>query len=253
MRFVPTFLRRLSSPQHFYHDTRNWAVVLCTLGLLGLCVGSVWGLCFVPPERYQGDSFRILFVHAPSAHVAQVIYLTLAVAGFVQLVWKLKLADTFIRAATPVGCTLTLFALVSGMLWGIPTWGTAWVWDARTTSMLVLFFLYFGIIVIRQVFPNPERAAQAISVIAIVGAINIPIIKFSVEWFETLHQPASLVIGKPSAIATVFLIPLLINSVAVYIFSAGVILASMRSYVLIEAARTNWVSELFTKSKQGEP
>ncbi|MCY3627244.1 MAG: heme ABC transporter permease CcmC [Gammaproteobacteria bacterium] len=250
MRFVPTFLRRLSTPQHFFHDTQFWAVVLCALGLLGLCVGSVWGLCFVPPERYQGDSFRILFVHAPSAHIAQMIYLAIAVAGFVQLVWKLKLADTFIRAAAPIGCTLTLFALISGMLWGMPTWGTAWVWDARTTSMLVLFFLYFGLIVIRQVFTNPERAAKAISVIAIVGAINIPIIKFSVEWFETLHQPASLAIGKPSAIATVFLIPLLINFVAISVFSAGVILASMRSYVLIDAVRTTWVREQLNKNKR---
>jgi len=132
----------------------------------------------------------------------------------------------------------------------MPTWGTAWVWDARTTSMLVLFFLYFGLIVIRHVFTNPERAAKAISVIAIVGAINIPIIKFSVEWFETLHQPASLAIGKPSAIATVFLIPLLINFVAISVFSAGVILASMRSYVLIDAVRTTWVREQLNKNKR---
>ena len=250
MRFIPFFLRRLSSPQHFYYDTKVWVVVLCVIGLVGLIIGSVWGLAFVPPERYQGDSFRIIFVHVPTAAAAQIVYLALAVAGFVQLVWKIKLADTFIRAAAPVGCFLTLFALISGMLWGQPTWGTAWVWDARTTSMLLLFFLYFGLIVTRQVLPNPVRAATAISVIAIIGAINIPIIKYSVVWFETLHQPASITLGQPSAIADIFLAPLLVNMVSIFIWLAGVILASMRSFVLLEQSRTAWAQRWLAQHEQ---
>ena len=241
MKFVPTWLHRLASPQHFFGDIKAWILWLYILGTIGFVVGSVWGLAFVPPERYQGDSFRILYVHAPIAHLVQLIYISIAVAGVVHLVWKLKMADVYMSAAAPVGCWLTALALASGMIWGMPTWGTAWVWDARIVSTLILFFLFFGLIVLRRVIPNPTRAATALSILAIVGAINIPVIKYSVEWFETLHQPASIELFGDVAIAPVFLVPLFINIISVSILTAGIVLAYMRSLVGERNASTTWI------------
>ena len=243
MKFLPTQLHRLASPQHFFADILPWVVWLYVLGSVGFLVGSIWGIAFVPPERFQGNSFRILFVHAPVAHLVQLIYIAIAIAGVVHLVWKLKMADVFMAAAAPVGCWLTALALLSGMIWGIPTWGTAWVWDARTVSTLILFFLFFGLLVLRRVVPNPMRATTALSILAIVGAINIPIIKFSVEWFATLHQPASIKPFGETKIALVFLIPLFVNIVSLYILTAGIILANMRYLVFLRNATKSWVQE----------
>ena len=241
MESVLSWLHRLASPQHFLTAVKPWVVWLYVIGVIGLLVGSIWGLAFVPPERYQGDSFRILFVHAPIAHLVQLVYISIAVAGVVHLVWKLKMADVYMAAAASVGCWLTALALASGMIWGMPTWGTAWVWDARIVSTLILFLLFFGLIVLRRVVPNPNRAATALSILAIVGAINIPIIKFSVEWFETLHQPASIELFGDISIALVFLIPLIINMVSVYILAAGIILAHMRYLVVVRNGSKAWV------------
>ena len=243
MKFIPTWLRRLASPQHFFGDIKLWIVWLYVLGAIGFLVGSVWGLAFVPPERYQGDSFRILFVHAPIAHLVQVIYISIAIAGVVHLVWKLKMADIYMSAAAPIGCWLTALALISGMIWGTPTWGTAWVWDARTVSTLILFFLFFGLIVLRRVIPNPKRAAAALSILAIVGTINIFIIKFSVVWFKTLHQPASIELLGDIARAPVFLTPLFINIASTYVLAAGFILANMRYLVAVRNTSMTWNQE----------
>lgn len=250
MKLVPRKILRLASPQHFFSDISSWIVCFYVLGGLGFLVGSIWGLAFVPPERYQGDSFRILFVHAPVAHLVEMIYVAIAIAGVVQLVWNLKMADIFMSSAAPVGCWLTALALLSGMIWGIPTWGTAWVWDARIVSTLILFVLFFGLVVIRRVIPNPMRAATAISILAIVGTINIPIIKFSVEWFQTLHQPASIKPFGESSIALVFLIPLFINFVSLCILTAGIILANMRHLVLSRNSSLAWVQEWIQTGKR---
>ena len=233
---------RLASPKTFFHWTRTWAIALLVIGSLGLITGSLWGLFFVPPERFQGHSFRIMFLHVPAAHLAQLIYITIAIAGGVYVIWRIKMADVFMSAAAPAGCLITCLALMSGILWGIPTWGTGWVWDARTTSVLVLFFLFFGIIALRQAIARPERAAFAVSVLAIIGAINIPVIKYSVEWFSTLHQPASITLND-SAISTVFLIPLLINIGSMYAFVAGAILAAMRLQLIARHRTTSWAQD----------
>lgn len=243
-------LGRWNSPQYFFHKSKPWVWGLYILGISGLIVGSIWGLGFVPAEKYQGDSFRIMFVHVPSAHLAELVYVVIALAGIVFLVWRIKLTDIFMAAAAPVGCVLTLIALITGMLWGAPTWGTAWVWDARTTSTLVLLFLFFGLIALRQVIPNPERASFASSVLAIIGVINIPIIKFSVEWFETLHQPSSFKFSGEVAIATTFLYPLIINICSMYLLIMGIILAGMRVLVLENHARTTWIDDWLRQQRK---
>ena len=155
----------------------------------------------------------------------------------------MKMADVFMVAAALLGAILTAFALLSGIVWGIPTWGTGWVWDARTTSVLVQLFLFLGLIALRRAIPNELRASLATSVLALVGVVNIPIIKYSVDWFTTLHQPATIQIGNPVAIDPSMLWPLLINTVGLYILIAGIILYFMRVEVLAREQNAEWVKD----------
>lgn len=232
---------RAGSPRWFFAGSRRWMIGLYVVGVPLVLLGSVWGLGFVPPERYQGDSFRILFVHVPAASLAQSIYLAIAVAGLVHLVWRMKMAELFIAAAAPIGMAITGAALATGIIWGMPTWGAGWVWDARTVSTLVLLLLFFGLVALRQAVLRPERAAQAVSLLAVVGVVNIPIIKYSVEWFATLHQPPSLTLGERPAIAPVYLWPLAANALGYYCLAAGAVLAALRERVLAREARADWV------------
>ena len=243
MNWFTSLFHRLSSPRYFYLTIRPWVTWFLIIGSLGLLVGTLAGLFLAPPDRLQGDSFRIIYAHVPSAHLSQLVYMACAFAGFVYAIWRIKMADVFIKAAAPIGAILTLLALFTGIVWGIPTWGAGWVWDARTTSLLVLLFLFIGLITLRQATPNAQRAAMMVSLLAIIGVINIPIIKYSVEWFTTLHQSASIQIGKPISIAGSMLWPLLVNLVASSIFIAGVILGQMRNEVLRRESRTAWVRQ----------
>ena len=242
----------MGSPPFFYRGAENWVIWLYVIGLGALLIGTVWGLGFTPADRLQGDSFRIIYLHVPAAHLSQLIYLAIAVAGFVYLVWRMKMADVFMISSVWLGAWLTAFALFSGIVWGIPTWGTGWVWDARTTSVLVQLFLFLGLIALRVAIPNSQRAALAVAVLAIVGVINIPIIKYSVDWFTTLHQPASIQIGNPIGIDTSMLWPLLVNTIGLYAFAAGVILFYMRIHVLRRERGSEWVREVVA-NQRGDP
>ena len=206
-----------------------------------LVVGLIWGLAFAPPDYQQGNSFRIIYIHVPAAILAQSCYLMLAVAGAVGLIWKMKLADVALQQAAPIGAWMTVIALITGAVWGKPTWGTYWVWDARLTSMLVLLFLYFGVIALGQAISNRESAAKACAVLALVGAVNIPIIKYSVEWWNTLHQPATFKITGKASMAMEMWLPLLIMIIGFYCFFATVLLMRMRLEVLRREARASWV------------
>ena len=234
---------RTGSPRWFFAGSRRWMVGLYVAGIALIVVGSTLGLGFVPPERYQGDSFRILFVHVPAVHLAQTIYIAVAVAGLVYLVWRMKMAELVIAAAAPVGMALTAAGLATGVVWGIPTWGTGWVWDARIMSTLVLLLLFFGLLALRQAIPRPDRAAMAVSLLAVVGAVNLPIIKYSVEWFTTLHQPASLTLGERPAIAPVFLVPLALNALGYYCLAAGIVIAALRMKIIERESGTSWVAD----------
>lgn len=241
--FTQTF-HKMGSPPFFYRGAKVWVTWLYVIGLGSLLIGTVWGLGFTPADRLQGDSFRIIYLHVPAAHLSQLIYIAIAVAGFVFLVWRMKMADVFIVSAVWLGAWLTAFALFSGIVWGIPTWGTGWVWDARTTSVLVQLFLFLGLIALRTAIPNSQRGALAVAVLAIVGVINIPIIKYSVDWFTTLHQPASIQIGNPISIDPSMLWPLLVNTIGLYALAAGVILYYMRINVLRRERNSDWVRDI---------
>ncbi len=236
-----TWFHKLGSPKWFYEISGRWLPWLAVAAVLLLVVGSVWGLAFAPPERYQGNSYRIIFIHVPAAFLAQSCYLMLAVAGLVSLVWKMKVADIALQQAAPVGAWMTVIALITGAIWGKPTWGSWWVWDSRLTSMLILLFLYFGVIALGHAITNRESSAKACAVLAIVGVVNIPIIKYSVEWWTSLHQPASFTVTGKASMPSEMWLPLLIMVIAFYCFFGVVLLMRMRLEVLRREARSSWV------------
>ena len=236
-----TWFHKWGSPKWFYEMSGRWLPWLGVAAILLLVVGLAWGMAFAPPEKYQLDSYRIIYVHVPAAFLAQSCYLLMAIAGVVSLVWKMKLADVALQQAAPIGAWLCFVSLVSGAIWGKPTWGTYWIWDARLTSMLILLFLYFGVIALGNAISNRDSAAKACAVLALVGAVNIPIIKYSVDFWNTLHQPATFTVtGKASMSADMWL-PLLISVLGFYCFFATVLLMRMRLEVLRREARASWV------------
>lgn len=177
-------------------------------------IGLAWGLFFSPVDYQQGEAVRIMYIHVPSAWMGLFSYTVLALVSAVSLIWHYPLADFVAKATSPLGAAFTFVCLISGALWGKPMWGTYWVWDARLTSMLILMFLYLGHIALINAFDDPDRGMRAGATLALVGFINVPIIKFSVDWWNTLHQPASVSrIGLP-AIATEMLLPLLVMGLA---------------------------------------
>ncbi|MDH3659622.1 MAG: heme ABC transporter permease [Alphaproteobacteria bacterium] len=173
-------------------------------------VGLYYALLAAPPDYQQGEAYRIMFVHVPAAWMALMIYGMMAVASIIAIVWRHPLAEIAARAAAPIGAVFTAIALITGSVWGKPMWGTYWVWDARLTSVLILFFLYVGYIALHDAFDDPARGARAAAILCLVGSVNLPIIKFSVEWWHTLHQPASIMRADGPAIHPSMLTPLLV-------------------------------------------
>ena len=235
-----TFFHKLGSPKWFYEISGKLLPWVAAFSLLALVIGIVWGLVFAPEDYQQGNSFRIIYIHVPAAILAQSCYMMLAVAGVVGLVWRMKLADVALQCAAPIGAWMTLVALFTGSIWGKPTWGTYWEWDARLTSMLILLFLYFGIIALRMAISNRDTAAKATAVMAIVGVINIPIIKYSVDWWNTLHQPATFTITEKPAMPPEMWMPLLVMVLAFYGLFTLNLLMRMRLEVLRREHKTRW-------------
>ena len=222
------FWHGLANPARFQRLSSRLLpfLVIATIGFF--LSGLYFGLIASPIDYQQKDTVRIMYVHVPAAWLAMASYSTLAVAGFVVLVWRHPLADVAGAAAAPIGAAFTFLALATGAIWGQPTWGTWWVWDARLTSVLILFFLFLGYIAIRNAFDERERAAKAAAILALVGAVNLPIIKFSVEWWNTLHQPASVTrLGAP-AMHPDMLRPLLLMAAAYLCLFAVLLLLRMR-------------------------
>ncbi len=213
------------------------------LTILSLGVGFVLALLVSPPDYQQGEAVRIMYVHVPAAWMAMFVYGNMALAAVAGLVWKHPLADLFSRAAAPVGAGFTAVCLITGSLWGAPMWGTWWVWDARLTSVLILFFLYLGYIALVSAFDDPNRGSAAGNVLLLVGAVNIPIIKFSVDWWNTLHQPASVIrLGGP-ALAGSMLWPLLVMVLGFTAYFVTIVLLRLRSEILARKIQSIRFSE----------
>ncbi len=199
------------------------------IGMLGCLAAGLWFALFSSPSDYQqGDTVRIMYIHVPSAWMALFCYTAMAAMSAVALIWKHPLADVGARATAPIGACFTFLALVTGSLWGKPMWGTWWVWDARLTSVLVLFFLYLGYMALQNAFDDPNRGARAAAILALVGFVNVPIIKFSVDWWNTLHQPASVVRMDGPAVHASMLTPLLLMALAFKLYYVYMVLVRMR-------------------------
>ena len=240
---------KLGSPRWFFALTTPWVTGLGCAALILLLWGTVWGLAFAPADYQQGNSFRIMYVHVPAAMLAQSLYIGMGVAGFVGLVWRMKLADVAISASLPLGMLVTALALFSGSVWGAPTWGSWWEWDGRTVSTSVLFFLYVGIFALREAILDSTLRARASALIAMVGTINIPIIKYSVEWWNTLHQPASFSLTEKPAMPSEMWLPLLVMALGFYCFAAFVVLLRMRAEILQREMHARWVMRWITERR----
>jgi heme exporter protein C len=230
-------MQRFANPGQFQRLAR--AVFPWTATLTVLCLASgLWFALIASPADYQmGESVRIMYVHVPSAWMALFSYVNLAIAGAVLLVWKHPLAELAGRAMAPVGACFTALCLITGSLWGQPMWGTWWVWDARLTSVLILFFLYLGYMALANAFDDPTRGGRAAAVLALVGVVNVPIIKFSVDWWNTLHQPASLTRLDAPAIHSSMLIPLLLLAFGFTFYFVTLTLIRMRTEILARRLR----------------
>jgi len=224
-------MHRFANPTRFLRIAN--AVLPWTGGLTVLLLGAGLYLALLnsPPDYQQGETVRIMYVHVPSAWMALFTYLTMAVASAVALIWRHPLADLTAKAAAPIGAGFTIICLATGSLWGKPMWGTWWVWDARLTSMLILLFLYLGYIALVNAFDDPNRGYRAAGILALVGVVNLPIIKFSVDWWNTLHQPASVIRLDGPAIHPDILLPLLVMAAAFKFFFATVLILRIRSEI----------------------
>jgi len=236
MRVMDVF-HRLGSPKYCYQILGYclpWVSLLCA----GLMVYGVFGGLFLaPPDYQQGDGFRMIYIHVPAAFLSLMIYGIIFVSSVIYVVWHIKLADAVAKSSALLGATYTVIALFSGALWGKPMWGTWWIWDARLTSELILLFLYVGYMGLRSAIPNPKRAAQACAILAIVGMMDIPIIHFSVDWWATLHQGATLAkFAKPS-IAPEMLYPLLAMIAGFGLFYAVIVSIRVRGDIIIGAGK----------------
>ncbi len=218
----------LANPKRFLGLARWLTPLLLASGLLVAGGALAWGLFVVPPDRLMGETVRILFIHVPAAWLGMAGWSAIAVASLVYLVWRHPLAAIAARAAAVPGLVFAVICLVTGSIWGRPTWGTWWVWDGRLTSMLVLAFLYVAYIALAQAAEREGVSARIPAIFGLIGAINIPIINRSVVWWNSLHQPPSITMGK-SAIDAQFLVPLLLAALGFSLIFGGVVLARMRA------------------------
>ena len=238
------FLQQFASPKYFYYFSKRliwWFGWLCLVFML---LGLYYGLIVAPPDYQQGESYRIMFIHVPSAWMSMFVYMVMAVTGGIGLVWRIKLAEVIAASSAPLGASFTFLALVTGSLWGKPMWGTWWVWDARLTSELILLFLYLGVIALNSAIEDKRTAARSSAVLALVGVVNIPIIHYSVEWWNTLHQGPTVTKFEAPSIHISMLIPLLLMAVAFKLYYLTVVLMRARCEVLERERNTSWVQEL---------
>jgi heme exporter protein C len=232
----------LANPTRFLALTQRVLPWLAAATAVAFAAG-LYLAWFAPDDYQQGATVKIMFIHVPNAWLSMAVWAVMSIAAIGTLVWRHPLADVAAKAAAPLGAAFTFIALVTGSLWGRPMWGTYWVWDARLTSVLVLFLMYLGIIALWRTVDDPSRAGRAAAILTLVGAINLPVIKFSVDWWNTLHQPASVVrVGGPSIDPSI-LTPLLVMALAFLLLFVTLHLAAMRNEILRRRVRAMWLMQ----------
>jgi heme exporter protein C len=243
------FIHKLGSPPWFYNFTGKFIPWLWMIFIVLAAWALYMGLFRAPADYLQGESVRIIYLHVPAAWLSMLIYGSMAVMAFIALVWRIRIVEILAMCSAPIGAAFTIVTLTAGSLWGRPTWGTYWVWDARLTSELVLLFLYLGVIGLYNAIDEPRKAARAACLLAIVGAVNLPIIHYSVKWWNTLHQGESVSLLGGSSIDASILIPMLIMSIAVKFYYAANLLTRARVRLLEQDMRKGWVKDLVREQR----
>ncbi|MDP3704403.1 MAG: heme ABC transporter permease [Legionellaceae bacterium] len=234
-------LYQLASPKWFYERTGRWIAGLAVSAVLVLMIGAFCGLVLAPPDYQQGDAFRIIYVHVPCAFLSMALYAGMGFLALLLLIWRIKLAGIMLTMCAQTGACMTLLALVTGSIWGKPMWGTWWVWDARLTSELILLFLYGAILAVGHAYQNKEQGDKVVAILTLVGLVDLPIIHYSVYWWNTLHQGATLsVLAKPK-IAASMAYPLLIMILGFSLYCVWLILLKARNEVLLRERKHDWV------------
>ena len=241
---------RFSSPATFYPLAGRLVPWFATAAALLTLVGLYLGFFVAPTDYQQGESYRIIFIHVPAAWMAMFTYLVMAGWCAASLIWNTRMSAMMAQALAPTGAMFAFVSLWTGAFWGRPTWGTYWVWDARLTSTLILLFLYLGYIALRAAIDDPRRADRASALLALVGVVNVPIIYFSVKWWNTLHQGASVSMTAAPKMAQTMLVTMLIMAFAAWFYTIAVALHRVRSIILEREAHTDWVRTLVQRSPQ---
>jgi len=235
---------KYSSPASFYPVAGKLAPLFFVLAVLFLIPGLYISFFLAPTDAQQGEAYRIIFIHVPAAWMSMFIYVVMAVWAGVGLAFNTRLSSMVASALAPTGALMTFIALWTGALWGKPMWGAWWVWDARLTSELILLFLYFGFMSLQAAIDDPRRADKAGAVIALVGVVNVPIIYFSVKWWNTLHQGASVSLTRSPTMAKTMLLGMLIMALAFWMYSIGAMLVRLRCIILERERNSDWVKQL---------
>ena len=236
--------QRFLSPKAFYQTSGKLLPWLVTAFSVCFLYGLIAGLFFAPADYQQGDGFRIMYVHVPGALTAMAVYSVMTISAILVLIWRVKIAAICMSCSAPIGAAFTLIALVTGSIWGKPMWGTWWIWDARLTSVLILFFIYLGFIALHSVILEQQMRERACAVMTVVGSINLPIIHYSVIWWNTLHQGPSITKFATPSIAAPMLHPLLAMIAAFLLFYGVILLLRMRNQIMAREIKTTWMQEL---------
>jgi len=234
---------KYAAPQRFYALTGTLIPYCVAIAVIATIIGLTIGLLIAPSDHQQGESYRIIFIHVPAAWMSMIIYLAVAFWAAIGLIFNARLASMFALALAPTGALMTFIALWTGSLWGKPTWGTYWVWDARLTSELILLFLYLGFLSLHASIEDTRKADRSAALLAIVGVVNIPIIYFSVKWWNTLHQGASVSLTKAPTMATQMLTGMLIMTIAFWAYSFALSFYRCRTLILERERHTAWAKE----------
>jgi len=242
--FLTRTYHRLASPREFYTISHYVTPVFGFLFLSLSAIGAYYGLFVAPADYQQGESYRIIFVHVPSAWLSLFIYVTMAIAAAIGLIWRMKMAFIVAICSAPIGAAFTALALVTGSIWGKPIWGTWWVWDARLTSELILLFLYFGVMATYYAFEDRKIAERAMALLCVVGVVIVPIIHYSVEWWNTLHQGATVFRDGGPAMPPSMLVPLLLMAIGFNFFYGYALFLRAQNMVLNNERKSKWVREL---------
>lgn len=238
----PSIWWRYASPQHFYALAGKMIPWFAAIAVVLTALGLYIGFFQAPTDAQQGDAYRIIYLHVPAAWLSMFIYVVMAFWAALGLILNTRLSSMMARALAPTGALFTFLALWTGALWGRPTWGTWWVWDARLTSEVILLFLYIGFMALQAAIDDPRRGDKAGAVLALVGVINVPVIYFSVQWWNTLHQGSSINFRSESTMATTMLVAMLITALGLWSYSIAVALARLRCIVLERERHTAWVA-----------